>query len=82
MIHSGMPNNRWLLSLLCLFHAIAHAQQSHDLRATPTTVAWGHDLSQAAPVLRIKPGDRVTVHWGTWLDPEEHLHEEAVNRGT
>ena len=62
MIHSRMPNNRLVVSLLCLFPAIAYAQQSHDLPATPATVAWGYYWSQAAPVLRIKSGDRVTVH--------------------
>ena len=57
-----MPNNRLLVSLLGLIPAIAAAQASHDLPATPTTVAWGYYWSQAAPVLRIKSGDRVTVH--------------------
>ena len=59
-----MPNNRLLLALACLAPALASAQQSrsYDLAATPTTVAWGYYWSQATPVLRIKSGDRVTVH--------------------
>ena len=38
------------------------APQTHQLKATPTTVAWGHYWSQTPPVLRIKSGDAVEVH--------------------
>ena len=34
----------------------------HVLKATPTTVAWGHYNAKTPPVLRIKPGDAVEVH--------------------
>jgi acetamidase/formamidase len=57
-----MPSNRLILALACLAPAIASAQQSYELAATPTTVAWGYYWSQATPVLHIKSGDRVTVH--------------------
>jgi len=59
-----MPNNRLLLTLACLAPALASAQQSrsYNLAATPSTVAWGYYWSQATPVLRIRSGDRVTVH--------------------
>ncbi len=40
----------------------AQSPRTYELQATPTTVAWGYYWSQAAPVLRIKSGDRVTVH--------------------
>jgi acetamidase/formamidase len=33
----------------------------YQLKATPSTVAWGYYWSQAKPVLRIKSGDRVEV---------------------
>lgn len=33
----------------------------HHLPATPQTVCWGHIDPAAAPALRIRPGDRVTV---------------------
>lgn len=57
-----MLNYRLMPALALLLPAIASAQQSYDLPATPRTVAWGYYWSHAAPVLRIKSGDRVTVH--------------------
>jgi acetamidase/formamidase len=36
--------------------------QTHQLKATPKTVAWGHYDAKTPPVLRIKPGDAVEVH--------------------
>ena len=38
------------------------AARIHQLKATPTTVAWGHYDAATPPVLRIKPGDAVEVH--------------------
>ncbi len=35
--------------------------QTHELKATPKTVAWGHYDAKTPPVLRIKPGDAVHV---------------------
>jgi acetamidase/formamidase len=35
---------------------------THQLKATPKTVAWGHYDARTPPVLRIKPGDAVEVH--------------------
>lgn len=40
----------------------APAPQTHQLRATPRTVAWGHYSARTPPVLRIKAGDAVEVH--------------------
>ena len=59
-----MPNHRRFLALLGLLPATSAAQRppTHDLPATPATVAWGYYWSQAAPVLHVKSGDRVTVH--------------------
>jgi acetamidase/formamidase len=34
----------------------------HQLKASPTTVAWGYYDAAASPVLRIKSGDTVEVH--------------------
>jgi len=38
------------------------AATTHQLKATPQTVAWGHYHAKTPPVLRIKPGDAVEVH--------------------
>lgn len=57
-----MPFNRLVFSLGCLFPVATSAQQTYELAATPTTVAWGYYWSAAKPVLRIKSGDWVTVH--------------------
>jgi acetamidase/formamidase len=37
------------------------AQQTHVLKPTPKTVAWGHYDAKTAPVLRVKSGDTVEV---------------------
>jgi len=39
----------------------ATSQTSHTLAASPKTVHWGHYDSRIAPVLRINPGDVVTI---------------------
>jgi acetamidase/formamidase len=36
--------------------------RTHELKATPKTVAWGHYDAKTPPVLRIKPGDALEVH--------------------
>jgi acetamidase/formamidase len=36
--------------------------RTHQLKATPETVAWGHYHAKTKPVLRIRPGDSVEVH--------------------
>jgi acetamidase/formamidase len=36
--------------------------RTHELKATPKTVAWGYYDASAKPVLRIKSGDVVEVH--------------------
>ena len=50
-----------------LFSAVAHAQQasegnSHVLKPTPKTVAWGYYDATTPPTLRIRSGDTVEVH--------------------
>ena len=51
--------------LLVLPARLAECQQpdgmTHQLKATPKTVAWGHYDAKTPPVLRIKPGDAVEV---------------------
>src|SRR5438132_5078576 len=37
------------------------APQTHQLKATPKTVAWGYYDANATPVLRIRSGDTVEV---------------------
>ena len=44
-----------------LFAASLGAQQTHVLMPSPTTVAWGYYDAAAAPVLRIRSGDVITV---------------------
>src|SRR3954447_20949056 len=46
-----------------LIFALAASTFAADLqlKATPSTVAWGYYWSQAKPVLRIKSGDRVEI---------------------
>jgi acetamidase/formamidase len=59
-----------VISVICalaLFAASAFAQQagagnSHVLKPTPKTVAWGYYAATTPPVLRIKSGDTVQVH--------------------
>src|SRR5678809_429882 len=48
------------LTVLSLPGALA-AQTVHQLRATPTTVAYGYYWSEAKPALRIKSGDIVDI---------------------
>ncbi|HEX6748250.1 MAG TPA: acetamidase/formamidase family protein [Longimicrobium sp.] len=48
-------------ALAALFAASADAQAVHRLMPSPTTVAWGYYDAAAAPVLRIRSGDRLVV---------------------
>ena len=51
-----------LFSLLCSpFVQQSYGQQSHTLKPTPKTVAWGYYDAKAAPVLRVKSGDMVEI---------------------
>ena len=56
-----------LLSFALLFswHPVsaqqASAQATYTQKPTPKTVAWGYYDAKAAPVLRIKSGDRVEI---------------------
>jgi acetamidase/formamidase len=47
----------------------AHAAD-FQLKASPSTVAWGYYWSQAKPVLRIKSGDTVSVQTMTTSSPQ------------
>jgi hypothetical protein len=44
--------------------------KTHELKATPKTVAWGYYDASATPVLRIKSGDTVQVHTLITNSPE------------
>src|SRR6266481_2442680 len=47
--------------LLILALAAPTFAADYQLKATPSTVAWGYYWSQAKPVLRIKSGDTVEI---------------------
>src|SRR5207244_5027015 len=48
--------------LLVLTGALAAAHGAeYQLKASPSTVAWGYYWSQAKPVLKIKSGDTVEI---------------------
>ncbi|HZS03487.1 MAG TPA: acetamidase/formamidase family protein [Blastocatellia bacterium] len=55
-----------VVCVIALFTASGYAQtgagNSHVLKPTPKTVAWGYYDAAAPPVLRIKSGDTVEVH--------------------
>jgi acetamidase/formamidase len=71
--------------------------QTHELKASPKTVAWGFYDAAAPPVLRIKSGDTVEVHTlitnsparleAAGLPPEQveqalrDIHNEVTNKG-
>jgi acetamidase/formamidase len=66
-----------MISVICaliLAAASALAQktagESHILKPTPKTVAWGHYAATTPPVLRIKSGDTVQVHTLITSTPE------------
>src|SRR5216683_140716 len=47
-----------LLSAPSLFTQQTGASATHTLKPTPKTVAWGYYDAKAAPVLRVKSGNR------------------------
>ncbi len=69
----------------------------HELKASPTTVAWGHYDAKTTPVLRIKSGDTVEVRTlitsspsrleGAGVPPEQvepslrDIHKEVTTKG-
>jgi acetamidase/formamidase len=71
--------------------------RTHQLKATPKTVAWGHYDAKTPPVLRIKPGEAVEVHTlitnsptrleRAGLPPDQvqqalrDIHNEVTNKG-
>jgi acetamidase/formamidase len=73
------------------------APKTHELKATPKTIAWGYYDAKAKPVLRIKSGDVVNVHTlitnspagleGAFLRPDEveqslrDIFREVKDRG-
>ncbi len=67
--YGGFQMKRLVTLLLTLvvplaLHGIgrrAEAQQVHELKAGPETVAWGYYVSTKQPVLRIESGDIVEV---------------------
>lgn len=50
------------LALMTLVLASPAAAATHDLPATPATVAWGHYHALTKPVLTIASGDTVVIH--------------------
>jgi hypothetical protein len=66
-----------ILYALVLFNAGAYAQQaaegnSHVLKPTPKTVAWGYYAATTPPVLRIKSGDTVEVYSSSPRSGRQH----------
>ena len=73
------------------------AARTHQLKATPKTVAWGHYDAKTSPVLKIKPGDAVEVQTlitnsparleRAGLPPDQveqslrDIHKEVTNKG-
>jgi acetamidase/formamidase len=58
---TGFLRLAWVSVLVAGWGACARAE-TFDLRATPTTVAWGHYEAGATPALRIHSGDTVVFH--------------------
>ncbi|SPF33721.1 Acetamidase/Formamidase [Candidatus Sulfopaludibacter sp. SbA4] len=59
------------MKFLCVFLTAFTAAQAADyqLKASPSTVAWGYYWYQAKPVLRIKSGDSVEIQTMTTSSP-------------
>jgi hypothetical protein len=72
--------SRRLSSLLALplFASIVHAQQTHTLLATPSTVAWGYYWSQAKPAITIKSGDTVVIQTLSTCGPPARLESRGI----
>src|SRR4051812_29049157 len=56
-------------ALLLLVATLPGFAADHQLKATPTTVAWGYYWSAAKPVLRIHSGDTVEMQTLTTSSP-------------
>jgi acetamidase/formamidase len=56
-------------ALLLLAVALPGAAAEHQLKATPTTVAWGYYWAAAKPVLKIRSGDTVEMQTLTTSSP-------------
>lgn len=55
--------NRTVLAAALTMAVVAPAHAAtHELKATPQTVAWGHYDASARPVLTVRSGDTVVVH--------------------
>ncbi|UOQ64647.1 acetamidase/formamidase family protein [Hymenobacter volaticus] len=102
---SYLPKSAAILALgaSLLFASAAQSQQAatkpttHQLKPTPTTVAWGFYDAAAKPVLRIKSGDKVEVQTlitssptrleGAGLPPDQveqslrDIHKDVTNKG-
>ena len=86
-----------LLSRILLFALTAHAQQPHQLKPTPKTIAWGYYDASTPPVMRIKSGDSVEIQTlitssptrleGAGVKPEDveqslrDIWKEVTNKG-
>ena len=56
-----------------------HAQTTHTLLATPSTVAWGYYSAHAKPVLSVNSGDTVIMQTASTCGPPERLQSEGVH---
>ena len=65
LLNRRMASVLLVVCVIALFTANPLAQQpagnSHVLKPTPKTVAWGYYDASAPPVLRIKSGDTVEI---------------------
>jgi len=70
--HLRMKKAALVFVNICLSALVqdASAQTTYTLKATPKTVAWGYYDAKAAPVLRVKSGDTVTVETLITSTPE------------
>jgi acetamidase/formamidase len=84
-------------SALCQQPKVEAAARTHQLKATPKTVAWGHYDAKTPPVIRIKPGDALDVQTmitssptrlqGAGLPPDQveqalrDIHKEVTDKG-
>src|SRR2546422_4208971 len=62
-------HRRMLRHLLILAIAAPSFAADYQLKASPSTVAWGYYWYQAKPVLRIKSGDTVEIQTMTTGSP-------------
>ena len=67
MLIESLDNMKLFLALLTALTAAQAAD--FQLKATPSTVAWGYYWSEAKPVLRVKSGDTVSIQTMTTSSP-------------